>query len=211
MYIKRIVIAAVLLLAMLVFVVPGTLMASQAVSVGMTDYVKADVAFTGVCTSAETYLMSHPKLSGSLVVTTYKFSIPSDGVLAGDVSENFSFTQWGAPRAECRKLGIPYFMGMPFYKVGKEYTVFLTSETELGLRSTVGLGYGKFDVIAVPDGNRVVINDHGNQYLFKGIESKPIVTKSLGASGAKSIEIHGGPVSYDSFIEIFKEMKEKAK
>jgi hypothetical protein len=208
MHIKRIVITTIMLLALMS---SGVLGASQAVSVGMTDYVKADVAFTGVCTGAETYLMAHPKLAGSLVVTRYKFSIPGDGVLTGNVSKDFSFTQWGAPRKECRKLGLPYFMGIPFYEVGKEYTVFLTSETELGLRSTIGLGYGKFDVIPVAGGGRVLVNDYGNKYLFKGIVDKPIVTKSLGVSGAKSIETRGGPVDYNSFIEIFKDVQKKAK
>ncbi len=208
MYIKRIVATISLLLLLMM---PIALQASQAVSVGMTDYVRANVAFTGVCTSVRTHLMSHPKLKGSLLVTEYKFSIPSGGVLTGDVSEAFTFTQWGAPRAECRKLGIPYFMEIPSYEVDREYTIFLTSETELGLRSTIGLGYGKFSVSRGVGGDRTLVNDHGNRYLFKGISNKPVVTKTLGASGAKSIDEHGGPVDYDSFMEIFRAEKKRAK
>jgi len=208
MYIKRIVTTTFLLFFLMM---PAALQASQAVSVGMTDYVRANVAFTGVCTSVRTHLMHHAKLKGSLVVTEYKFSIPSGGVLTGEVSGTFTFTQWGAPRAECRKLGIPYFMEIPSYEVGREYTVFLTSETELGLRSTIGLGYGKFSVTKGVGGERTLVNDHGNRYLFKGIANKSVVTKTLGASGAKSIDEHGGPISYDSFVEIFEAEKKRAK
>ena len=141
------------------------------------------------------------------MVTTYTFSVSADGVIKGDFSGTISFTQWGAPRTESRKFNAPFVMGMPHYEVGKEYTVFLTSESTLGLRSTIGLGYGMFNVTTDPGGKRVMVNSYGNRGLFKGLVTRPSVNKALKAAGASPERPVVGPVGYDDFISIVRDLQ----
>lgn len=197
--------AAVLFIAIASF--PGQTWATQVVPVNLPGLLKAELAFTGTCTGAETYIMYHPKVPRGLLVTTYTFSVSADGVIKGDVSGTISFTQWGASRSESRKLGAPFVMGMPLYEVGKEYTVFLTSKSKLGLRSTIGLGYGMFNVTTDPGGKRVMVNSYGNRGLFRGLVTRPSVNKALKAAGARPGRPVVGPVGYDDFVSIVRDLQ----
>ena len=204
MRVRRI-LAAIIFIAS-VSLIFGRAQASQVVSVSLPGLLKADLVFRGTCTGAETYMMYHPKVPRGLLVTTYTFSVAGDGVIKGDISETISFTQWGAPLVESRQFKSPFIVGMPHYEVGKEYTVFLTSESVLGLRSTIGLGVGKFNVITDPGGKKMVVNDYGNRGLFRGIMKRPSVTKALSAAGVRPDQPVKGPVGYDDFISVVRDL-----
>lgn len=181
--------------------------ATQVITVDMPRLARAELAFTGICTNAESYRMTHPKVPGGLVVTTYTFEVAPDAVLKGEVPRIFSFTQWGAPRAASRRLGLPYFMDIPHYAVGKEYAVFLTSESELGLRSTIGLGGGKFNVLPREGGGKYLVNDFGNHGLLQGLGGNAKATKALNAAGIAPARTTPGPIDYDAFVDIFRSVE----
>ena len=110
--------------------------AAQVLSINLGQTVSgADVAFSGICTSEYPF-----KMDNGLFVTTYEFSVLDD--LTGNAGEVFSYTQFGATLENSKKFDAPYIYGMPHYKVGEEYLIFLTAETKLGLRAPVGLEQG---------------------------------------------------------------------
>jgi hypothetical protein len=174
----------------------------------MEDLMKADVAFTGVCTKAEASVMERQGKPGGILVTRYTFEV-SD-VMKGDVSKTFSFVQWGATREEATRLGKAFVYGPPLYNVGGEYTLFLTSESRLGLRAPVGLGQGKFSVIRGPQGKAMVVNEFNNRSLFRNLPQTKAMTKALGAGGIKAgVTAPTGPMDYDSFKAVVEGLGEK--
>jgi len=188
--------SAAICLALLLGIAPRA-GANQAVGINMEDLMKADVAFTGVCTKAEAGVMERPGKSGGILVTRYTFDV-SD-VMKGDVPGTFSFTQWGATREEAARLGKAFVYGPPLYNVGSEYTLFLTSESRLGLRAPVGLGQGKFLVIRDPQGKAMVVNEFNNRALFRNLPQTKAMTKALKAGGVEAGVAPSGPMDYDSF------------
>ncbi|MFH0798678.1 MAG: hypothetical protein V2A66_00665 [Pseudomonadota bacterium] len=182
--------------------------ATQVVGVNMSDLMQANVAFTGTCTGADARVMDEPGGKSKIPVTTYTFSVSSDNILKGDVPGTFSFTQLGVSRAEARRLGTSSVMGMPSYEVGKEYTLFLTSASELGLRSTIGLGQGKFNVTTTQDGKKQVVNDRGNKGLFLNLPQTKAMSKALGTANiSAAVPPAGGPVDYDAFVKMVRELE----
>lgn len=182
--------------------------ANQSVGLNMEDLMKAKVAFTGVCTKAEAGVMERPGKSGGILVTRYTFEV-SD-VMKGDVPKTFSFVQWGATRDEAARLGKAFVYGPPLYNVGSEYTLFLTSESRLGLRAPVGLGQGKFLVIRGPEGKAMVVNEFNNRALFRNLPQTKAMTKALTAGGIEAgVTAPPGPMDYDSFKAVVEGLGEK--
>jgi len=179
--------------------------ANQAVGINMEDLMKANVAFTGVCTKAEASVMERPGKSGGILVTRYTFDV-SD-VMKGDVPKTFSFTQWGASREDAARLGMVFIYGPPLYNVGSEYTLFLTSESRIGLRAPVGLGQGKFLVIRDAEGKAMVVNEFNNRSLFRNLPQTKAVTKALKAGGVEAGVAPAGPMDYDSFKAVVEGLK----
>jgi len=178
---------------------------SQVISGKITDLAKADIAFTGTCTSVEPMAK---KLSekGTVLATKYTFNV--EDVIKGEVPAQFSFTHLGGSRVDARKLGLPYIPGMPVFETGKKYTIFLSSETQYGLRGVINLGVGKFNFVQGADGKTQVVNDYGNKSLFKGLPSNARVGKALSAGGVTA-GAEGGPMDYDSFVRMIKELDKK--
>jgi len=163
---------------------------------------KSDVAFTGVCTEAKAHLIFPKKAPEGLLVTTYTFDILPEGALKGKPPKVFTFSQWGATVEESKLYGLPYPIGIPKYKVGNVYTLFLTAETELGVRAPVGLGHGNFNMIERPDGEIAVMNDYGNKSLFSGLPATKAMSKALSASGISRTSPPAGPIDYDTFKKV---------
>ncbi len=182
--------------------------ANQAIGINMEDLMKANVVFTGVCTSAEASVMGRPGKSGGILVTRYTFDV-SD-VLKGDVPKTFSFMQWGATREDAARLGKAFVYGPPLFRVGNEYTVFLTSESRIGLRAPMGLGQGKFLVIRDSQGKAMVVNEFGNRSLFRNLPQTKAMTKALTAGGIEvGITAPAGPMDYDNFKAVVEGLNKK--
>lgn len=165
---------------------------------------RADVAFTGVCIEAEAMVVHPDAVPDGLLVTSYTFEVEPDGVLKGDVPEKFTFKQWGSTKKTAETYGAPYPVGLPHYRKGNTYTLFLTAETVLGLRAPVGLGHGNFNMVKGAGKAKMVVNDYGNKSLFKGISSSPKMTKALSAAGITKASLPEGPVDYGAFKELVK-------
>lgn len=174
--------------------------ASQIVSGKITDLAKANVAFTGTCTAVE-LSMKEISAKSSVHVTKYTFQV--EEVIKGDVGSTFSYLQFGSPRGNAG-----YMPGIPEFKVGTRYTVFLTSESPWGLRGVISLGAGKFNFVQGPDGKAQVVNDYGNKTLFTGLPNTSKVMKAL-STGGVSAGAETGPIDYKSFVDMMKELSTK--
>jgi len=177
--------------------------ASQLVSGKITDLTRAKIAFEGVCTASEPMVKSIGA-KGQVLASRYTFQVTD--VLKGDVPEEFSFTHLGASRSDAESLGLPYIPGMPVFKEGQSYVVFLTSESSLGFRGVLNLGSGKFNMVEGADGKMQVVNDYGNKALFTGLPSTAKVGKALSVGGVTP-DRQAGPVDYESFKEMFRELE----
>lgn len=177
--------------------------------VNMADLMNAEVIFTGTCVGVDAHLTQTPNGRGEVLVTTYTFLVPRDGVLKGEVPETFKFTQYGASREDERRLGRQITMNpLPQYEVGKEYMLFLTAESKLGLRSPIGMGQGKFSIITTSDGKKQAVNDKGNEGLFGGLPETKGVKKALSVGGITPQALPAkGPVDYDAFVRMVRELK----
>lgn len=163
-------------------------------SVNIADLASADVIFTGTCTGAERRQLPLPGGKGSIEVMTYTFSVPRSDVIKGNVPETFSFNQ-------------PLVKEVPSYKVGSEYTLCLATESAWGLRSTIGLSQGKFDMIRAADGKKQIVNGMGNKSLFKNLPQNRSITKAMtDARIAPDTPAAEGPLDYDKFVNIMKEL-----
>jgi hypothetical protein len=183
----------------------GSAQASQIVLINMDQMMNAPVIFTGKCVGAEAKALETG--GRTLPVTTYTFEVTDS--IKGDVPATFSFTHLGASRADSARLGLGYVPGMPHFEVGKEYTVFLTSETKLGLRGVMNLGAGKFNMVKGSDGKAQVVNDYGNKGLFRGAEKSSSMTKAMSAGGVKPGA--AGPVDYDGFVRMVRDLDGRKK
>jgi len=83
--------------------------------------------------------------------------------------------------------------------VGQDSWLFLTGESEAGLRSTIGLGQGRFRVERGEDGKAVVVNDRNNAGLFRGVRSKGFL-KAMDASGVGADTY--GPIGEEEFVRL---------
>lgn len=181
------------------FAVTG--LADTVVPQDIAKLAKADVAFMGMCTEATA------KLEGSLLVTVYKFSVPSGGVIKGNIGNTFTFTQWGASKEESKKLGMPFVIGIPAYKVGNEYTLFLTAPSKRGFRAPIGLGYGKFNMVRGANGKLMAENDFGNRSLFTNASKLKGVSKAMSVAGIKSTAVSGGPIDFESLKTVVEQLQ----
>ena len=122
-------------------------------------------------------------------VTTYTFKVKD--VAKGKIEgSEFTYSQAN-------------FKGMPSYKIGQTYLVYLTDPSPSGLRSTVGLGQGQFSVI-----KGMAVNERNNRGLFKNMPQTEGVSKAMRAGGFSS-EKDPGPVEASSLMKMVKELNVK--
>jgi hypothetical protein len=160
----------------------------------MGNLMDADIAFTGACDSANPHVDER-----GLLVTTYTFSVTE--VLKGDVPTPFTFTQWGAARADAERLGGVTSEGLPVYGVGSQYTIFLTCSSASGLCASKGLGYGSFAVTEDAEGKAQAINGYKNKGLFNNMPAK--ASKAL-STGGIAVTPKEGAIPYESLRQAVK-------
>ncbi len=195
-------------IALLLILIPFIAFADQSLDLNMEDFARADVAFRGKLVSADASLMQREGHKGTMLITTFTFDVTD--VLKGNLPSTFSYKQFGASREDAKRLGKAFIYGPPTYEVGKEYLVFLTKETKLGLRAPIGLKSGQFHVIEQSDGKAMVVNQYGNKSIFKNLPQTKAVTKALSTGGIRSgTRPTTGPVEYDTFKAVFEGLNEK--
>jgi hypothetical protein len=154
----------------------------------MTD--KAELIFNGICTAVEPGRVTLP--NSTVTVPTTKITFGTITWLKGSEPDPFSFQQWANKE-------------LPVYEVGKEYTVFLSKESKIGVRTTIGLGQGKFTTIQGADGQLMTANEDGNKSLFVGVPATRAMTKALSTGGVEPGQ-PGGPINRDRFFEMIRQL-----
>lgn len=174
----------------------------DAVAVNVDDLATADVIFTGRCISQKTFTSDD-----RIQKTTSAFQISKDGAIKGiePGAETIEITQVGSPITEPKRLGS--FAVIPACE-GNEVMLFLRKSN--GLYSTIGFEQGRFRVTESPDGKKQAVNAHNNKGLFLNIPKSKSMTKAFDAAGiAIASPPAAGPLDYDSFVRLVKEMKRR--
>ena len=131
----------------------------------------ADKIFRGTVTKVETGTVE----AGGGVLPTVTYTLRVNDTLKGDTSsENeklgnvVKVTMLGTLKGAPAKNGIRFVGGFksPVLERGKEYLLFTTPQSALGLSMTVGVGQGLFRFVY----DNQVINDAKNAGLFRDME-----------------------------------------
>jgi hypothetical protein len=116
--------------------------------------------------------------------------------LRGQTGTTLTFRQIGLqsalPAADGRRY-VGLVAGMPQYQVGEHVVLFLGRDSSLGLRTTIGLGQGKF---VLRGGN--LFNEVNNAGLFQNLD---VGKNHLGVQEKHMITTTEGAVSADTFVK----------
>lgn len=201
------------LLAVVSALISNPVFAADSLPVNMSDLATADVIFTGTCTGI-TPQIKEGQNGSRMPVTALTFSVSdvikgNGGIVSGST---FEFTMFGVTYENAKRLGVMQLANTPAYEVGKKYTLFLTPQSSLGLRSTIGIGQGKFSVSETADGKKQAVNEFNNKGLFMNMPPSRSTTKALEAAGiAPAGPPASGPLDYESFVRFVKEFKNPKK
>jgi hypothetical protein len=100
---------------------------------------QAAVAFQGTVTDVRSG--RDPQTGVLVTMTTFRV----DDVLKGEVAQSYTLKQIGGTDSTT---GMSFrTMGMPTYKAGQTYVIFLHGVSSVGFTSPVGLGQGRFQVL----------------------------------------------------------------
>lgn len=133
-------------------------------------------------------------------------TIAIDRTLKGDKSGTYSFRQFGLLEPRPMDDGLTYMNltppGWPRYQAGERVVLFLYHEASItGLRTTVGLLQGKFQVagesLAGESTEPVLVNGVMNRGLFDGFSAPEM---QLSDAERALLESSAGPVSEQAFL-----------
>lgn len=172
--------------------------------------------FQGVCTAVET----GPDENGT-PCTRSTFAVSES--IHGNVASGVTIKQFGSREsledAQGRRYGF-HVEGMPEYEVGREYILFLNSDSSLGFCGPVGLMQGTFEVrrgARGPDGESAeadaparVVNGVDNRNLFMDT-SMPLNARMAERQvrGGEPLEDErvSGELPRDEFVSLVRELK----
>ena len=121
--------------------------------------------------------------------------------LRGNVSESYTFRQIGLqvvrPSDDAAHTMMPAPEGMPKYVLGERVMLFVGEQASMtGLRTTVGLGEGKFNL----DAGRAE-NDYSNAGTFSNVS---VESGLATANDTRMLETKVGAVNDDDFLSLVK-------
>ena len=155
--------------------------------------------FVGLCFSVEEKQMAFAETNSSLTYTEYRFRVVDR--IKGVQGPMVVLKQLG------RSGGSGSITGMPSYRSGERYLLFLRSDSQYGLASPIGLSQGVFLITGNGDGQKMV-NGFNNQGLFRGMG--PTLKTKYGNIGPKAESLvrsaPKGPISAEQFIELIRGM-----
>ena len=155
----------------------------------MTD--TAQYIFSGFCTGIES---RHDEETGrEAIFLDFKIS----QMIKGKSTDDFTF--------KMSKVAVD-IGEIPLFKIGDEVVLFLYGRSSSGFTSPVGLGQGKFSVKYSTTGERVVVNEHNNLNIFKGLDRTKYLSRFAPSKYATDIERvmtqQSGPIDYQTFITL---------
>jgi hypothetical protein len=116
-----------------------------------------------------------------------------EGIRGAQVGETVTFRQVGPPTFDPatgeRLRSAPFIVGMPEYRVGRRYLLFLGQESEFGLNTPAGLHQGFFEESVEPNGRRAFINGQNNATLFHAMEADQRSNRLAGANALGTAQI----------------------
>jgi hypothetical protein len=149
------------LLVVLSLFISSTTFATKVIHQNVVDMARlAGTVFVGACTEAAVERV--PFGTGSLPCTRYVFDVLEP--VKGAPGSRVMFRQLGTPS------GAGHVVGMPEYRVGESYLLFLLPESSAGLTSPVGLYQGAFEIVSGEDGQQL-LNLQDNLGVFHGVDA----------------------------------------
>ncbi len=107
-------------------------------------------------------------------ITTFKIM----EVLKGNLPEELPVKQLGVTEVQPDGLAT-WVDGMPRYRLGFDYLIFLPADSSLGFTSPVGLFQGAFTILQDSSGIVVATNGINNANLFLGVGSEELIQLGL--------------------------------
>jgi len=154
---------------------------------------QADRIFVGRCLSVES------KVTNNIPFTTYTFEVVEQ--IKGVSTNTVTVRQFGLTKPMPLGEGLalaPIIQGMPQYKDGHEYLLFLVPESPIGLSSPAGLFQGAF----VSTGTEFV-NSIDNRNLARGLSASWLQGRGLSEQQANNmIEFKKGPIEAQYFLNV---------
>lgn len=142
----------------------GLTHASEILAINLTDLsLEAKAIFQGTCVKAEQSTV--PASSGKVLIPAMAYTFEVTDPLKGKVSNSYVLTQLGDSWGPGQLAVDAAQVGMPSYRVGKSYLLFLNAEGPTGLSSPCGLSQGLF---AIRDG--LAFNDRGNRHILQWMD-----------------------------------------
>lgn len=176
----------------------GVLPATSIKVANLKDLIEqSDRIFVGKCLSAVS------SVEGGVPLTTYSFQVIEP--LQGIQSETIVVRQFGAA-TPAPAGGVPgrgvIVQGMPTYRVGVSYLLFLVEESPLGLTSPAGLFQGAFTAKGAGFTNAV-----DNRNLTRGLPKSWLREKGLRpAEIDRFIGFRGGAIDSGYFLELVRSL-----
>ena len=154
---------------------------------------QADRIFVGRCLSVES------KVTNNIPLTTYTFEVVEQ--ITGVSTNTVTVRQFGLTKPISIGGGLARAMiiqGMPQYKEGHQYLLFLVKESPIGLSSPAGLFQGAF----VSTGTGFV-NSINNRNLTAGLSASWLQGRGLsGQQANKMISFKEGPIEDQYFLQV---------
>jgi hypothetical protein len=137
-------------------------------------------------------------------VSTVFVSLEVERMLRGDSAERFSFRQYLAgPLAR---------LGKREYAVGQRLFLFMTRESNYGLRAPIAREQGRFRILRDRQGNELVANGYGNAGLFRNVpEAAAKAGVSLSPAQLRVASTERGAVRLEDFVELVRSLSSQAR
>ena len=152
---------------------------------------RSDKIFRGTVVDIETGSV----VAGGAELPTITYTVEVDEAFKGVPQDKGLVTiQMFGSKSEVEPIGggigkFPLLAGQPVLQVGRDYLLFTTQPSAIGLSTTVGLGHGCFNVFEL-DKAEMVINELNNANVFEGISGMPST----------------GPVDYQAMADLLNQM-----
>jgi hypothetical protein len=152
--------------------------------------------FVGTCTAA----VEEEEPLGSVTIPLTRYTFQVEEMIKGELEDVEDVRQLG------KMEGPGSVVGMPMYKEGAKYLLFLLPDSQIGLTSPVGLFQGSFQVLEDPQtGQQQAMNSYQNVGLFQGMEGATGVL-GLSAEDQELMSNTKGAIDYDRFLGLVKKM-----
>ena len=161
----------------------------------------ADRIFTGTVSAVEDVTLSVP---GGTTIPATSITFDVSDVVKGSIGQTLNIRQYGRIHPDPETGAIARIPGLPIFRMGEEVTLFLRSDSQLGLTSPVGLFQGAFRIVIDPATERkVAVNGIQNAGLFAGVEDR---AATLSQKKVGTLNLKKGPVDYIWLMSLVKKL-----